>query len=102
MTTHHINLTVLHDSDVFREALVAAVATADACTEPGLRRALELLDTTTRDDHDIKVRWARACLRDNGIEPGDTGMRAVKALRSAAPGLGLKDAVKLVELAAGK
>jgi hypothetical protein len=98
--THHINLVVLHDVDTVRAAVEQALAHADEAERPGLRRALTIIDEARADDGDLKVRWARRYLADAGVPAGDTGTGAIRALRQAVPGLGLAEAVELVQLAA--
>ncbi|WP_406218928.1 hypothetical protein [Streptomyces decoyicus] len=100
-TTRHLNLVVLRETDDVRTALEAALAQADATDAPGLRRALEVLHSVVDEGDDaLKIRWARQSLEQTGIPAGDTSTRAIKALRTAVPHLGLAEAVELVQLAA--
>ncbi|WP_017592093.1 hypothetical protein [Nocardiopsis potens] len=92
------NLIVLRDIDSAVEALREALAAADPAEEPGLLRALAILEQET--DPDPRLRWTRQVLADAGIDPREKKVHAVKAVRDALPGLSLQQAVDLVEKAA--
>ncbi|MCL7490014.1 hypothetical protein M8I34_00845 [Streptomyces sp. MCA2] len=98
--TRHLNLVVLHDLSSARAAIEEAAAGADSSEAPGLRQALHIIDTASHSDEDIKIQWARQYLEKAQVPAGDTSPQTIKALRQAAPELGLAEAVELVTLAA--
>jgi NADH dehydrogenase FAD-containing subunit len=78
-------------------ALRAALDTADEGERPGLRRAIDIVEGFVAGAGPVGVEWARKVLELAGIDPRTAEVRAVKELRSARPGLGLKEAVALVK-----
>jgi NADH dehydrogenase FAD-containing subunit len=83
--------------EVLRAALRAALDTADEEERPGLRRAVDIVEGFVAGAGPAGVEWARKVLELAGIDPRTAEVRAVKELRTARPGLGLKEAVALVK-----
>ncbi|MFH8383943.1 hypothetical protein ACH4E7_23850 [Kitasatospora sp. NPDC018058] len=83
--------------EALRAALRAALETADEEERPGLRRAVDIVEGFVAGAGPIGVEWARKVLELAGVDPRTAEVRAVKELRSARPGLGLKEAVALVK-----
>ncbi|MFD9511209.1 hypothetical protein [Streptomyces mirabilis] len=81
-----------------KESLQEALNSADETDRPGLRRALAILDRFLSSDGPATEDWARRTLAVAGIDPKRKEMKAIQALRSARPDLGLKEATTLVRL----
>ncbi|MET8448619.1 hypothetical protein [Streptomyces sp. NPDC005209] len=94
-TKKETHLVVLNDFDDARTALSEALREADRETEPGLRRALEIVDGIGAGT-DPRERWARQVLAEAGVDAREKEILAIKTLREALPGLGLVAAVDLV------
>ncbi|MFJ3231550.1 hypothetical protein [Streptomyces sp. NPDC086787] len=95
-TKKETHIVVLNELDrarvALQEALHGAEGTPDA---PGLRRALEIVDGIGAGE-DPQVRWVREVLTGRNIDPRESEIHAIKALREAQPGLSLIAAVDLV------
>ncbi|CAL9578506.1 MULTISPECIES: hypothetical protein [unclassified Streptomyces] len=86
---------VLRDAPAVRRAVRAAVADAAPEERAGLERALALVEREcARTDAEVRGRWAREVLAEAGVDVDDQ-VKAVAAIRRAAPGLGLSQAVEL-------
>ena len=88
-----LNVLVLRDTDVVAHGIRQALAEATPEERPGLERA-------AAPDAELHARWVRERLAAAGHEGPVDSVRAVKALREAAPGLSLRQAVKLTKDAA--
>ncbi|MCX4818857.1 hypothetical protein OG883_02850 [Streptomyces sp. NBC_01142] len=89
---------VLRDSDELAEALRVALADATDEDRPGLERAAALVaERSAADDAELRGRWVRAQLADAGWEGPVDSVEAIKALRTAEPGLRLAQAVTLAK-----
>ncbi|MFE5587450.1 hypothetical protein [Kitasatospora sp. NPDC056531] len=82
--------------EVLRAALQAALDAAGEEERPGLRRAIHIVDGIVPSTGPAGREWARNVLELARIDPRTSEIKAVKELRSASPGLGLKEAVALV------
>ncbi|MFE3880158.1 hypothetical protein ACFXPX_37910 [Kitasatospora sp. NPDC059146] len=87
--------------DPLKAALRAALDTADQVEQPGLRRALRIVEDFVPAAAPTPVDWARNVLVHAGIDPRTAEVKAVRELRRAHPGLSLRDAVALVRLVVG-
>ncbi|WP_333736251.1 hypothetical protein [Streptomyces sp. IBSBF 2806] len=79
-----------------REALQEALNDADETDRPGLQRALGILDRFLSSDGPATEDWAKRTLAVAGIDPSKKEVKAIQALRSARPDLGLKEATNIV------
>jgi hypothetical protein len=84
------------DLSAVRAALREALRSAPEPERPGLVRALAVLDTFDSQDVPTDVKWARRVLSVAGLDPQESEVKAVAALRAARPGLGLREATTLV------
>ncbi|MGV2917600.1 hypothetical protein [Streptomyces alfalfae] len=87
------HLVVLSDLDEARAAIQAALTDAGSSREAGLRQALSILEGFA--DADPRLRWVGRVLTEKGIDPRQHEVAAIKALRSALPGLSLVAATEL-------
>lgn len=86
---------VLRDAPAVRESVRAALADAAPEERAGLERALALVEEEcARPDAEVRGRWVREVLAEAGVDVGDQ-VKAVAAIRKAAPDLRLSQAVEL-------
>ncbi|MFG3246474.1 hypothetical protein [Streptomyces sp. NPDC048187] len=96
-----LNVLVLRDTDVVAHGIRQALAEATPEERPGLERAAALVEQAAAEpDAALLARWVRERLAAAGHEGPVDSVRAVKALREAAPGIGLRQAVQLARDAA--
>ncbi|THA65307.1 hypothetical protein E6P78_18670 [Streptomyces sp. A0958] len=87
---------VVRDADAVVAALREALEQAGEEDRPGLERALALAAAQAGvPDAELRGRWAGRRIRAGGHEGPLDAVAAVKALRTAEPGLGLRQAVRL-------
>ncbi|MEV7774461.1 hypothetical protein [Kitasatospora sp. NPDC086791] len=98
-SSRETHLVVLRELDVARTALREALAAAGAEEQPGLERALSVLDGLRGNEQQLKGKWVGGLLDQAGIDPRTNEVSAVRELRRAIPGLGLAAAVDLVKQA---
>lgn len=91
------NRPLLPSLDPVKGALRAALEEAGEAERPGLQRALAIVEEFDAADQAATADWARKTLAVAGVDPVTHEIRAVKAIRQARPGLGLKEAVDLVK-----
>ncbi|MEE1771495.1 hypothetical protein PUR34_25935 [Streptomyces sp. JV185] len=92
---------VVRDAEAIGAALRQALETAGTEERPGLERALAVVaDAAGAPDSEVRGRWARRRIRASGHQGPLDAVAAVKALRRAEPGLGLRQAVQLSREAA--
>lgn len=90
------HLVAVSDLDSAREAVEEALENASSDEQPGLQRALEIIDAvSTREDP--RLRWIRSVLDEAGIDVNTHQIQAVKAVRDSLPGLSLTGAVELIK-----
>lgn len=94
-TRKQTHLVVLNDLDKAHTALQEALETAGHEEAPGLRRALDIVESIAATG-DPRLCWAREVLAAKGIDPREKEVHAVKALREEVPGMQLVAAVQLV------
>ena len=93
-----LNVLVLRDADVIAATVRWALDDAPPEERPGLERALALVEqAAATSDADLRARWVRERMAASGIEGSYDSVRAIKALRDAAPGLSLAQAVKMAK-----
>ncbi|GHJ36613.1 hypothetical protein Sm713_22220 [Streptomyces sp. TS71-3] len=93
----------LRDADEILTALQAALEDAPEAERPGLARALEVaVGAAVTSEAELRVRWTRRQLAAAGYEGPADAVAAVKALRSAEPALGLRQAVAMAREAAAR
>ncbi|MFG2680902.1 hypothetical protein [Streptomyces sp. NPDC048392] len=96
-----LNVLVLRDADVIAHGLRQALAEATPEQRPGLERAAALVERAAAvTDAELRARWVHERLAAAGHQGPADSVQAVKALREAAPGLGLVQAVQLTRDAA--
>jgi hypothetical protein len=78
-----------------REDLRKALAAAGERERPGLEEALRTIGEYSPEE--LRRRWVAGILTAAAVNPQTDSVKAVKALRDAAPGLSLSDAVALVK-----
>ncbi|MET9181959.1 hypothetical protein ABZX88_27570 [Kitasatospora aureofaciens] len=83
--------------EALQAALQAALDAADQDELPGLRRAIRIVEDFVPAGGAAGVEWARNVLALAGIDPRTAEVKAVRELRTARPGLSLKEAVALVK-----
>jgi hypothetical protein len=89
---------VVRDAAQVTAALRAALETAEAGERAGLERALRIAEQTSGvPDAQVRRRWVRDILDQAGADPAADDAKAVKALRTAVPGLSLISAYRLVK-----
>ncbi|GHF80097.1 hypothetical protein GCM10010504_56000 [Streptomyces griseus] len=77
---------------------VRELDSAGEAEQPGLRKALHLLDQrATATDEQLVREWATRTLSRAGVNPAQDHVRAVKVLRETIPGLGLRAGNDLVK-----
>lgn len=87
---------VVRDADGIAAALRRALEHASDAERPGLERALELAAAEAGvPDAELRGRWAGRRIRAGGHDGPLDSVTAVKALRTAEPGLSLRQAVLL-------
>ncbi|MFJ7629368.1 hypothetical protein ACIQZN_23015 [Streptomyces sp. NPDC097595] len=87
---------VVRDADAVTAALREELARAADADRPGLERALALAEALTGvPDAELRGRWAARRITAGGYDGPLDAVAAVKALRQAEPGLGLRQAVQL-------
>ncbi|SDS66935.1 hypothetical protein SAMN05216371_0379 [Streptomyces sp. TLI_053] len=87
---------VVRDSRQVEADLRRALETAEAGERAGLERALRIvMETVSAPDAGVRRRWVREVLHASGADVRDQ-VGAVKALRTARPGLSLAAAYQLV------
>lgn len=92
---------VVRDAHQVTAALREALDRATDAERPGLERALDLAtEAAGTPDAELRGRWAARRIRDGGHEGPLDAVAAVKTLRTAEPGLGLRQAVQLSREAA--
>ena len=92
---------VLRDAPGITELLREALGTAPATERPGLERALALVaEAGSVPDTELRARWVRQRLAAAGHEGPVDSVAAIKALRTAEPGLSLLQAVTYAREAA--
>ncbi|MCM2412092.1 hypothetical protein [Streptomyces sp. RKAG290] len=92
---------VVRDADDITAALRQALDGASAAERPGLERALALAaEAAATPDAQLRGRWAGSRIRASGHQGPLDAVAAVKALRTAEPGLSLLQAVNLSKDAA--
>ncbi|MFK8846529.1 hypothetical protein [Streptomyces sp. Ac-502] len=80
-----------------RDAIQSALNDADEAERPGLRRALDIVNEfTPADGSPATEEWARKALAVAGVDPRVKEIKAIQALRTARPSLGMKEATALV------
>ncbi|GAA3506760.1 hypothetical protein GCM10019016_138750 [Streptomyces prasinosporus] len=95
------NVLVLRDADVVAREIRRALAEATPGQRPGLERAAALVEqAAAASDAELRARWVHERLAAAGHRGPADSVRAVKALREAAPGLSLLSAVRLTKDAA--
>ncbi|MFH8439967.1 hypothetical protein ACH4D3_01875 [Streptomyces sp. NPDC018026] len=96
-----LNVLVLRDTDVAAHDIRQALAEATPEERPGLERAAALVERSAAvPDAELLARWVHERLAAAGHQGPVDSVRAVKTLREAAPGLSLRQAVKLTKDAA--
>ncbi len=101
MTFRTAPFIVFRDGPDLREDLRRALACATSEERPGLERALLLVEAQcARSDDEVLARWTASVLDGAGLDAAREHVRSVKAVREAAPGLGLAAANRLVQEAA--
>ncbi|MGW1199983.1 hypothetical protein ACWD4B_29720 [Streptomyces sp. NPDC002536] len=90
------NRPLLPDLTPVKDALRTALGEAEEAERPGLERALAIVEEFASADQVATQDWARKTLAVAGVDPVTHEVKAVRALRQARPGLGLKEAVDLV------
>ncbi|WP_328766952.1 hypothetical protein [Streptomyces sp. NBC_00286] len=89
---------VLRDADVIAATVRRALDEASPEERPGLERAATLIEqAAAASDADLRARWVRERLAAAGIEGSYDSVHAIKALRQAAPGLTLVQAVQMAK-----
>ena len=83
-----------------REDLQKALAASGERERPGLEAALRIIEEYSPGE--LRRRWVTGILTAASADPRANTVHAVKALRDAAPGLSLSDAVALVKEAASQ
>jgi hypothetical protein len=78
-----------------REDLQKALAAAGERERPGLEEALRIIGRYSPEQ--LRRRWVADTLTAAAVDPQTDTVKAVKALRDAAPGLSLSDAVAMVK-----
>ncbi|WLQ35950.1 hypothetical protein P8A18_22085 [Streptomyces castrisilvae] len=92
---------VVRDADAVAAALREALERAGDAERPGLQRALGLAVAQSGvPDAELRGGWAGRRIRAAGHEGPLDSVAAVKALRTAEPGLSLRQAVRLSREAA--
>ncbi|MFI5768264.1 hypothetical protein ACIA74_06875 [Streptomyces sp. NPDC051658] len=92
---------VVRDAEAIGAALRQALETAGAEERPGLERAIAVVaDAAGAPDAELRGRWAGRRIRAGGHQGPLDAVAAVKALRTAEPGLSLRQAVQLSREAA--
>ncbi|GHF29168.1 hypothetical protein GCM10010359_34550 [Streptomyces morookaense] len=91
------NRPLLPDLTPVKDALRTALGEADEAERPGLERALAIVEEFASADQAATQDWARKTLAVAGVDPVAQEVKAVRALRQARHGLGLKEAVDLVK-----
>lgn len=87
---------VIRDAESITAALRQALEHASEEERPGLDRALALaLAEAGAPDAELRGRWAERRIRAAGHDGPLDSVRAVKALRTAEPGLSLRQAAQL-------
>ncbi|GAA2565844.1 MULTISPECIES: hypothetical protein [Streptomyces] len=96
-----LNVLLLRDADIVAHRIRQALAEATPEERPGLERAAALVEqAAAAPDAQLLARWVHERLTAAGHEGPVDSVRAVKTLREAAPGLSLRQAVKLTKDAA--
>ncbi|MFA3876177.1 hypothetical protein ABS735_21240 [Streptomyces sp. MMCC 100] len=96
-----LNVLVLRDADVVAHGIRQALAEATPEERPGLERAAALVEqAAAAPDAELFARWVHERLAAAGHEGPADSVQAVRTLREAAPGLSLRQAVKLSKAAA--
>lgn len=96
-----IAVIVVREADGITAALRQALDGASVKERPGLERALELAtEAAGSPDGELRGRWAERRIRNGGHQGALDAVAAVKALRTAVPGLSLRQAVYLSREAA--
>lgn len=91
-----IAVIVVREADGITAVLRHALDSATAAERPGLERALALATQAAgAPDAELRGRWAGRRIREGGHQGPLDAVAAVKALRTAEPGLGLRQAVQL-------
>ncbi|MBA0053566.1 hypothetical protein E0L36_22610 [Streptomyces sp. AJS327] len=88
------HLIPLNDLDDARDAVRAALAEASEEEAPGLRRAVEILESF--EAQDPQVRWTLETLEQANVDVVKQEVHAIAAVRKALPGVGLATAKELV------
>ncbi|MEU5743909.1 hypothetical protein [Streptomyces tendae] len=96
-----LNVLVLRDTDLVAHRIRRALAEATPEERAGLERAAALVEQAAAEpDAALLARWVHERLAAAGHEGPVDSVRAVKTLRESAPGLSLRQAVKLTKDAA--
>ncbi|GGX38684.1 hypothetical protein GCM10010515_01150 [Streptomyces fructofermentans] len=91
-------MVVLRDAEAVAEAVRRALDGATPEERPGLERAAALVEeAAAASGAELRARWVAERMAEAGIESGYDSVAAIKALRGAAPGLGLLQAVQLAK-----
>jgi hypothetical protein len=91
---------VIRDCEQVESDLRRALETAEAGERAGLEKALRIVaETSSTSEEQVRRRWAQQILRESGLDVRYS-VEAVKALRTAKPGLSLTAAVQLAKEAA--
>ncbi|GGU10369.1 hypothetical protein [Streptomyces violascens] len=99
-----LSVLVLRDANHIAQELREALTSAGEAERPGLEAALRIAERAAAvPDRELRARWVREQRASVGYTgPDDESVHAVKALRQAQPGLGLRSAVQLTKDAAAK
>jgi hypothetical protein len=89
------HVVVLSDRDSVRTALSAALKDSPAVDAPGLRRALQVVDSLASDPDEVRARWVIDLLEAANVDVLTHEVSAVRVLRQRVPGLGLAAATSL-------
>ncbi|MFC4470504.1 hypothetical protein ACFPH6_39445 [Streptomyces xiangluensis] len=93
-----LHVLVLRDADVIAAQVRWALEEASPEERPGLERAAAIVEeAAAASDAELRSRWVRERAAAAGIEGSYDSVHVIKALREAAPGLTLVQAVQLAK-----